>query len=133
MSYSSKFHYSNIKSQSPICFLSSISLSPLPPPLPPLAVLLLTPGRTIKSFPGLSHPMSRMMRICSLNQNSHLLYPSLFVLLFLALLIIFSHSFIASFIFFFPYLLYFSVIFFFLCQFFNNFVFFLQLSLVFFD
>lgn len=50
-------------------------LFPLPPhhslcPPPPLCVLLLAPGRTIKSFPGLSHPMSRMMRICSLNQFS---------------------------------------------------------------
>lgn len=46
-----------------------------PPPSFPPSVLLLASGRTIKSFPGLSHPMSRMMRICSLNQNSHLLHP----------------------------------------------------------
>ena len=38
------------------------------------------------------------MRICSLNQNSHLLLPSLSALLFVAFSGIFSHSFIASFI-----------------------------------
>lgn len=42
--------------------------------------------------------MSRMMRICSLNQNSHLLHPSLSALLFLALSIIFSNSLIAFFL-----------------------------------
>lgn len=71
-----------------------------PPPSFPPSVLLLASGRTIKSFPGLSHPMSRMMRICSLNQNSHLLHPPPppSALLFVAFSVIFSHSFIASFI-----------------------------------
>lgn len=80
----------------PLPLHSFLPLSP-PPSFPP-SVLLLASGRTIKSFPGLSHPMSRMMRICSLNQNSHLLHPSLSALLFVAFSVIFSHSFIASFI-----------------------------------
>lgn len=84
-----KFHYLNISQVIKLFPLppSSIPLShsafllhffPLPPPLPPspLSVCLSSSGRTIKSFPGLSHPMSRMMRICSLNQNSYLLHPS---------------------------------------------------------
>lgn len=87
---------------------------PLPPSLTP-SVLLLASGRTIKSFPGLSHPMSRMMRICSLNQNSHLLLPSLSALLFLAFSIIFSCLFIAYFL---HHLV--LVISLFSCQFLNN-------------
>lgn len=92
-----------------------------PPPSFPPSVLLLASGRTIKSFPGLSHPMSRMMRICSLNQNSHLLHPPPRQLsssllsqssspthLLLPLSIIFPCSFSLSFLF--P------------CQFFNNFL-----------
>lgn len=65
-----------------VCFCSPTSTSFshhlhifLPPSVP--LFFLSASGITIKSFTGLSHPMNRVMRICLLNWNSHLLPPRL--------------------------------------------------------
>lgn len=109
--------------------LPSTSFSLFLPPSLSLSVLLLAPGKTIKSFPGFSRPMSRMMRICLLNQNSHLLHPSICPLLrflhhLLPLLYCFLCLLSTSFI------VYSVVIYLFSCHLFNNSfaVFFLLLS-----
>lgn len=66
---------------------------PLPPHLPPSLCFSYPPQATIKSFTGLSHPMNRVMRICLLNWNSHLLPPRLRPTLF-SLLSVIALSFI---------------------------------------
>ena len=78
-----------------LVFLSEVSLHtksntsfPLPLPFSPSfsssihlfhssslsSVLVLALGKTIKSFRGLSHPMSRVMRICLYNHKSRILH-----------------------------------------------------------
>lgn len=64
------------------CLLFSLHRSAFVPPPPHLSsslpvFFLSASGITIKSFTGLSHPMNRVMRICLLNWNSHLLPPRL--------------------------------------------------------
>lgn len=51
-------------------FLLPFLFSSLPFPASQLA-----PGRTIKSFPSLSHPLSRMMTICLLKQHCDIMLP----------------------------------------------------------
>lgn len=67
--------------------LFSLDWSAFVPPPPHLSsslplFFLSASGITIKSFTGLSHPMNRVMRICLLNWNSHLLPPRLRLALF---------------------------------------------------
>lgn len=70
--YFSKTEVPSFIQPSLVCFCSPASTSSSLP-----LFFLSASGITIKSFTGLSHPMNRMMRICLLNWNSHLLPPRL--------------------------------------------------------
>lgn len=87
--------YVFVKQQLRLSFsLHWFAFVPPPPHLPPSLCFSSPPQATIKSFTGLSHPMNRMMRICLLNWNSHLLPPRLRPTLFSLLSSVIALSFI---------------------------------------
>lgn len=87
--------YDFVKRQFRLSFsLHRFAFVPPPPHLPPSLCFSYPPQATIKSFTGLSHPMNRVMRICLLNWNSHLLPPRLRPTLFSLLSSVIALSFI---------------------------------------
>lgn len=95
--------YVFVKQQFRLSFsLRWFAFVPPPPHLPPSLCFSYPPQATIKSFTGLSHPMNRVMRICLLNWNSHLLPPRLRPTLFSLLSSVIALSFILVSSFFYP-------------------------------